>query len=91
MRPDRPAVRESADDLDIQEILMELDEGWEAWREVMGDAMFAAKTGAWAGGPDDTLSPHLAGRGAGQPGVYDSLGALNDGWQGSLDRFTQAL
>jgi len=66
MRPDRPAVRESADDLEIQEILRELDEGWEAWGEVMGDAMFAAKTDAGAGGPDDTLlSTHLAGRGAG--------------------------
>lgn len=66
MRPDRRAVRESAADLDIQEILRELDEGWEAWREVMGDAMFAAKTAAGAGGPEDTpLSTHLAGRGAG--------------------------
>jgi len=35
------------DDLDIQENLKELDEEWEAWREVMGDAMFVANP-LWA-------------------------------------------
>ena len=35
------------DDLDIQENLRELDEEWEAWRGVMGDAMFVA-TPLWA-------------------------------------------
>jgi len=37
----------SPDDLDIQENLRELDEEWEAWRGVMGDAMFVANP-LWA-------------------------------------------
>lgn len=50
--PSVRAVRRSAglvepDDLDIQENLKELDEEWEAWREVMGDAMFVANP-LWA-------------------------------------------
>ena len=35
------------DDLDISENLRELDEEWEAWREVMGDAIWSA-TPVWA-------------------------------------------
>jgi len=35
------------DDLDTRENLKELDEEWEAWREVMGDAMFVANP-LWA-------------------------------------------
>ncbi|HWT79469.1 MAG TPA: hypothetical protein VN648_11780, partial [Candidatus Methylomirabilis sp.] len=35
------------EDLDIRENLRELDEEWEAWREVMGDAMFVANP-LWA-------------------------------------------
>lgn len=34
-------------DLDIQENVQELDEEWDAWREVMGDAMFVANP-LWA-------------------------------------------
>jgi hypothetical protein len=50
--PSLRAVRREAglvepDDLDIQENLRELDEEWEAWREVMGDAMFVANP-LWA-------------------------------------------
>lgn len=50
--PSMRAVRRSSglvgpDDLDIQENLRELDEEWEAWREVMGDAMFVANP-LWA-------------------------------------------
>ena len=50
--PSMRAVRREAglvepDDLDIQENLKELDEEWEAWREVMGDAMFVANP-LWA-------------------------------------------
>ena len=42
----KPAWSEP-DDLDIQENLKELDEEWEAWREVIGDAMFVANP-LWA-------------------------------------------
>jgi hypothetical protein len=50
--PSVRAVRREAglvkpEDLDIQENLKELDEEWEAWREVMGDAMFVANP-LWA-------------------------------------------
>ncbi len=50
--PSVRAVRREAglvapDDLDIQENLKELDEEWQAWREVMGDAMFVANP-LWA-------------------------------------------
>ncbi len=83
--PSVRAVRREAglvapDDLDIQENLKELDEEWQAWREVMGDAMFVANP-LWA------FPWHLAM--AGCPIKRDAenlwgLPALDD-W-GKLDR-----
>jgi hypothetical protein len=50
--PSLRAVRRDAgllspEDLDIEENLRELDEEWESWRDVMGDALFVA-TPLWA-------------------------------------------
>jgi hypothetical protein len=79
--PSVRAVRREAglvepDDLDIQENMRELDEEWETWREVLGDAMFVANP-LWA------FPWHLAMAGCPIKRDADNLWALPalDAWE----------
>ena len=83
--PSMRAVRRDAgllapEDLDIEENVRELHEEWEAWRDVMGDAMFVA-TPLWA------FPWHLALAGCPVKRDADNLWALPglDDW-GQIER-----
>ena len=83
--PSLRAVRRDAglispEDLDIEENLRELDEEWDAWRDVMGDALFVA-TPLWA------FPWHLAIAGCPVKRDAENLWALPgmDDWE-QLDR-----